>query len=427
MKRAPLDARYAPPDTTAVARRASPAESCALVARQPIYGTAMSVIAYELRYAQPDPPHADPPPDAAQATLRMIADAALEIGLDRLGNGLPVHIHHPRELLLQGPLPSVQPERVTIEVVEDIPDDRPLIEAIQALRARGHRIALANYSPRVRDSALLHSVDLVKIDVREEDAAEAVHVLRRLQHPGLQLIATEVATIERFEYCAELGFDGFQGEFLQHPQTLRAQRLPTSRLNILRLLAELQNDNCAIADLERLVAQDVSLSYRVLRCINSSYYSLPKKIDSIRQAIVILGLDNLRQLCALVSLHNLGDRPASLFVTAMARARMCEQLGRLNGAPDPSAYFITGLFSMLDVLTAMPLAEIVGELPLARPIARALTAEEGALGAALRCTRAYERAAWNSIAYADVDPSLIRAAYVDAVFWAEQARAMLTA
>jgi len=177
---------------------------------------------------------------------------------------------------------------------------------------------------------------------------------------------------------------------------------------------------------EQLLSQNVSMSYHVLRCINSSYYNLPRKIDSIRQAIVILGVESLRQLCALLCLQGFDDRPPSLYIHAMTRARMCEQLGRLGGAKDCGPFFITGLFSLLGALVGMPTQRIVEELPLSAAVARALVAGEGALGEALQCARAYERAAWNHVVYGALPPHLIRAAYVDALFWAEQARTLIS-
>src|SRR6185312_1102701 len=174
-----------------------------------------------------------------------------------------------------------------------------------------------------------------------------------------------------------------------------ARRVPVSRLGALRLAASLQNKDYSLDEIERLLSQDVSLSYRVLRCINSSYYNLPRKIDSIRQAIVILGLDTLRQLCGLLCLQGLDDRPPSLIVQAMTRARMCEQLGRLGGAKDAGAFFITGLFSLLNAMVGLPIQKIIEELPLTPAITQALVTGAGDLGQALQCTRAYERAAWD--------------------------------
>jgi EAL and modified HD-GYP domain-containing signal transduction protein len=410
---------------TAPAPTKTSKEAPVLVARQPIYGQAMNVIAYELLYKESTTTAASA--DARRTTVGMVADAALEIGLDRLAGALPVHINYPRELVVQ-PMPvSLQPERVVIEVVEDLPNDTRLIEGVMALRARGHRIALDDYSPRINGSALLDHVHMVKIDVSQESPEELARDLPALAARGVKLIAQEVSSVEQFERCCELGFEGFQGDFLQRPQTFRVRRVPTNRLATLRLIAVLQDPNCTIEAIEQLVAQDVSLSYRVLRCINSSFYNLPRRIDSVRQAIVILGLDTLRQLCTLVALQGFDDRPPSLFITAMTRARMCEQLARLAGTADPAPYFITGLFSMLDVLTGMRMTQVLEELPLAEPVQRALIAREGELGAALRCTRAYERASWEKVSFAGIAAPLIRAAYVDAVFWAEGAQALVAA
>jgi EAL and modified HD-GYP domain-containing signal transduction protein len=384
----------------------------------------MTVVAYELLYADTVAPAAASRA-ATDATLRVVTDAALEIGLDRLAGGLPVHINYPAQLLGARPPLSLHSDRVVIEVLQEDAENVGLIDGIRALRERGHRIALDDYSPERGTPALLDLVDIVKFDVTRHTPDELRQLAPALVRRGLRLIAEKVDTIEQFEHCHQIGFEGFQGDFLERPQTFAAQRVPSSRLGTLRLVAAMQNEDYSIEEVERLVSQDLSISYRVLRCINSSYYSLPRRVQSIRQAIVILGIESLRQLCALVALQGFEARPPSLFVTAMARARMCEQLGRLAGAVETGGYFITGLFSLLDVLTGIPTAQIVDELPLAAPVERALVAEEGEMGAALKCVRAYERAAWRDVAFGTVSAELIRAAYVDAVFWAEQAQALV--
>jgi EAL and modified HD-GYP domain-containing signal transduction protein len=395
------------------------------VARQPIYDSAMAVMAFELLY-RPSPSETKARIiDPRQATLEVISSAALEIGLDRLSGGQPVHINFPMELLVDVPDLPLPPNLVVIEVLEDVRAEPAVIEGIRKLRARGHRIALDDYSPQVSDPRLLEFADIVKLEITHPPADQLAKLVKELKPRGVQLIAENVETPEDFESCVALGFTGFQGYFLQHPQTFRAKRVPSSRLSTLRLVASLSNEQYSIDEVELLISQNVSMSYHVLRCINSSYYNLPRKIDSIRQAIVILGLDHLRQLCCLLCLQGFDDRPPSLFVNAMTRARMCEQLGRLGGVQDTGPYFITGLFSLLNAMVGMPTQKIVEELPLSPAVSRALVAGEGDLGKALKCTRAYERAAWDHVTYGNLPPALIRAAYVDALFWAEQARTLL--
>lgn len=402
-----------------------PSAHClALVARQPIYAAAMTVLAYQLLYKEAGAPGASAAVGAREAALGVVADAALEIGLDRLAGDLPVHIRYPHELLASPAPLSLHPQRVVIEWVEDLPASAALRGGLKELRARGHRIALDDYSPRLNDPALLGEVDIVKIDVSQHSPGELESFVPALLRRGLTLIAEEVETVEQFEHGVQLGFTGFQGDFLQRPETFGAQRMPSSRLATLRLISALQNEQFSIGEVEELVSQDLSLSFRVLRCINSSFYNLPRKVESIRQAVVILGLDSLRQLATLVSLQCLDNRPASLFVTSMTRARMCEQLARLAGVRDSGPYFLAGLFSLLDVLTGMPISDLLDQLPLAPAVGQALLSQEGDIGAALKCARAYERATWGRVSYNGLEPTLIRAAYVDAVFWAEQTQAL---
>ena len=400
-------------------------EQDVFVARQPIYDAAMAVLAYELLYRPSPTDKKSRIIDPRQATLGVISSASLEIGLDRLSGGKPVHINFPAELLVDVPELPLPPNLVVIEVLEDVRAEPAVIEGIRKLRARGHRIALDDYSPQVSDPRLLEYADIVKLEVTHPAPGELHKLTKELEPRGLQLIAENVETPEDFESCIALGFTGFQGYFLQHPQTFHARRVPSSRLSTLRLVASLSNEEYSIDEVELLIGQNVSMSYHVLRCINSSYYSLPRKIDSIRQAIVILGVDQLRQLCSLLCLQGFDDRPPSLFVNAMTRARMCEQLGRLGGAKDTGPFFITGLFSLLNAIVGMPTQKLVEELPLSPAVARALVAGEGDIGKALQCTRAYERAAWEHVAYGNLPSSLIRAAYVDSLFWAEQARSLL--
>jgi EAL and modified HD-GYP domain-containing signal transduction protein len=414
------------PRTSGATDAPAQASGLALVARQSVYDASLTVIAYELLYRGSATAVSADVVDSSQATLRVIAIAVLEIGLDRLSAGLPVHINYPAELLAKNPPVAAPAERVVIEVLQGVRGKPNVIEGISALRARGHRIALDAYSPKVSDSALLEVADIVKIDVSQHSTSELANLVEALRRRRLTLIAQNVETAEELQRCVALGFEGFQGYFLQHPLMFSARRVPSTRLGVMRLIALLQNEDVSLDDIEALLSQDVSLSYRVLRCINSSYYGLPRKIDSIRQAIVLLGMTKLQELCALVALQGFDDRPPSLFVIAMTRARMCEQLAELRGFRNRASFFITGLFSMLDALTGIPIGELVPELPLSVPVTRALLAEEGDLGAALRCVRAYERGTWGQTPYGGLPPEGISAAYVEAVSWAEAARALIS-
>jgi EAL and modified HD-GYP domain-containing signal transduction protein len=402
-----------------------PEAAALLVARQGVYDRAKTVIAYELLYRRSAAAQTAEIVDGNQATLQVITNAVVEIGLDRLADDLPVHINYPRDLLV-GPAPlPVHPQRVVIEVLENVRAEPEVLQGLATMRARGHRIALDDFALGVSDPGLLAVADIVKIDVSQHSPEQLAKLVAALKKRQLSLIAERVETAEEFERCHEVGFDAFQGYFLQHPRIFSSKPVPSSRLGTLRLVATLQSDDSSIKDIEQLISQDVSLSYRVLRCINSSYYNFNRKIDSIRQAIVILGFEKLRQLCALIALQGLEDRPPSVFIDAMTRARMCEQLGRVRQVRETPRLFITGLFSTLDALTGLPMAELLGALPLAPQVTHALTAHEGELGAILREVVAYERGIWNEADFAGISPEAVQDIYLEAVSWASATQAMV--
>ena len=393
----------------------------AVVARQAIVDASRNVVAYELLYRRTEAAQDAQAADGERATLEVIANAVLEIGLDRLSPDLPVHINYPRELLVKRVAPPVFPQRVVIEVLENVRADAETLGAIAALRARGHQIALDDFSPTVTDMKLLEHADIVKLDLSQHTPEDFAQLATSLKSRRLRLIAERVETVEDFERCVALGFDGFQGYFLQHPKTFSTRPIPSNRLGALRIVSLLQKDDSEVSDIERLVSHDLGLSYRILRCINSSYYGFSKKVDSIRQAVLILGFERLRQLCALVALRDLGERPASVFVDAMARARMCERLGPLRGMRDGAALFIMGLFSTLDVLTGMSMGDVLKELPLNEDLVHALQTRQGMLGGVLREVMAYERGAWQPTTFRGLKPEVLQAIYVEAIEWAEAA------
>src|SRR5215470_8725817 len=163
-------------------RPATPAtEHDVFVARQPIYDAAMAVMAYELLYRPSPSDNKSRVIDPRQATLGVISSAALEIGLDRLSGGKPVHINFPTELLVDVPELPLPPDLVVIEVLEDVRAEPAVIEGIRKLRARGHRIALDDYSPQVSDPRLLEYADIVKLEITHPGPGELHKLVKELK------------------------------------------------------------------------------------------------------------------------------------------------------------------------------------------------------------------------------------------------------
>lgn len=402
-----------------------PAAQLAFIARQAIYDASANVVGYELLYRRAESAGTALINDDTQATLHDVVQVAIELGLDRLSDKLPVHIHYPSELLESALLPPFPAARVVIEVSESVSSNPKLLAGLAAFRAAGYRIALDGFRPGVSDSALLPAADIVKLDISNFSDAELAGLVRSLRKLPVTLIAEHVETGSELERCRALGFDAYQGYFLQHPQMFAGRPAPSNRLVALRLVAYLQGKEPNINEVARLISKDVSLPYQVLRCINSSYYGFTRKVASIQQAAVILGFEKIHQLCALVALRRIEERPPSLFIEAMTRARMCEQLGvQRDLTVDSASLFVTGLFSMLDAITGIEMGELLKDLPLSAPVTQALLGQEGPLGAILREVIDYERGAWSVTAYRGLSPARMRSIYFEAIRWAHLTYAM---
>ena len=392
----------------------------AQVARQPIFNGKLEIIGYELLYRALGATSAQIS-DAAAATATVIVGAAMDIGLSQLVGDKPAYINFPHELLINPrPLP-MQPKRIVVEVLEDVKPDREVLAGLASLRQEGYRIALDDYNDRAGSSALLGAADIVKIDIQDYSSARLRDSVERLRSAERELIAEKVETWEQFSLCKSLGFGGYQGYLLERPQILSAQRAPTSRLATLKLMIELNDPDVAVPKIERLIAGDVGMSYRLLRCINSSFYHLPRAVSSVRQAVVLIGLNELRKLCAAVTLAGFDDQPGYVPVQALVRAKMCEDLCVAGGLRGSEAYFMTGLLSMVDVLLQQPLHEALGKLPLSAQVQTALLEHKGSLGEALRCSLDYEHARWDSLSFMGLSATAVADIYREAVVWADTA------
>lgn len=396
------------------------------VGRQPIYTRQLDVFAYELLFRSGESNWADIL-DGDRATSQVILNTFMEIGLDTIVGQKPAFINLTRDFILQDYSQIFPAGRVVMEVLEDVLVDAELVEAVRRLSAQGYTIALDDFIYHERLQPLVEIADIIKVDVLALDHTalqEHVAILRQYQ---VKLLAEKVETQDEFKYCRDLGFDYFQGYFFCRPEVIKGQRMPANRLVTLQLLAKLQDPAADFRDLEELISRDVSLSYKLLRIINSAFYSLPRKVDSLGRALFMLGTRSITTWVSLIILAGIDDKPHELMVTAMMRAKMCELLAQALGQAGKDTFFTVGLFSALDALLDSPMEEILQSLPLSDHITAALLSYEGLLGAALRCVLAYERGDWHEVHCPSLDRAVITDAYLQAIAWATETSSRLAA
>jgi EAL and modified HD-GYP domain-containing signal transduction protein len=394
------------------------------VGRQPIYDLQLNVIAYELLFRSSETNQAGPL-EPFQATAQVLLNTFLEIGLEALVGPKRAFINFSRGFLLLDYMQLFPPDRVGIEVLEGTVVDAELLEAVRQLSARGYTIALDDFILHDHLRPLVELADLIKLDILALERPALEEHVALLRPYGVKLLAEKVETYDQFHTCKALGFDYFQGYFLCQPEIVTGQRSPTNRLALLHLLAEIQRPDLTFEELEALLSQDVSLSYKVLRIANSAFYARLSKIESLKQALLRLGLRTIVTWTSLLLLAAVDDKPQELLRIAMVRAKMCEQLCVAFGQHEGAAAFLVGLLSVLDALLDRPMAELLEALPLAEGLIQALLYHQGVLGQTLHSVLDYERGLWEEVSALQIDPEAIVDAYLTAVGWTVEMGDML--
>jgi EAL and modified HD-GYP domain-containing signal transduction protein len=319
------------------------------------------------------------------------------------------------------PLPKSSGSLV-LEILEDIEPTPALVEAVRGLREQGYIIALDDfvYSPHLQP--LVDLANIIKIDITQMDEQGLADHVQRLKNDKRLLLAEKVETHGEFEYCQYLGFDLYQGYFFCRPNIVKGRQLPTNRLALMQLLSELQREDADLGKLEKLISQDVTLSYRLLRLINSAAFALTTQVESISRALMLLGLDAVRNWASLLALSNIDDKPVELVRSSAVRARMAELVGAVvDSGVEPGTYFTAGLFSNLDALVDKSMEAVLEELPLSESVSTALLTGRGSVGIVLQVVLAYEQAEWEELEKLNtgIPLSTLRQHYLEAIAWAD--------
>ncbi|MGM0595343.1 MAG: EAL and HDOD domain-containing protein, partial [Pseudomonadota bacterium] len=390
------------------------------VARQPIYNRRLELVGYELLYRDNKLPRACFE-DGAKASSQLIINTFMGFGLESIVGSNPAFINLTRDFFIdERPIP-MSCEQVVLEIAEKRLPEPHVLHGLQQLAADGYVIALDDFVFKPELEPLLELAQIVKIDHRSL-GREGVAKQAQLCRPyGVKLLAERLERPEEMEYCRELGFDYFQGYFFCKPQLVQARSQPANRAVTLQLLEKLQDEQADMEQLEQIIIQDVTLTYKLLRYLNCATYALRREINSVREALMLIGTRQVRQWALLLMMSSYDEgKPRELIATALVRAHMCEQLARLQPeCCDPQQAFTVGLFSTLDAVMDTPMEELLDTTTLSAPIKLALLAYEGALGQLLKQVLRYERGDWEPLANEGEGRRDYTDAYLQAVQWSD--------
>ena len=395
-----------------------------LFARQPIYNSKQQVVAYELLFRSPRSGNSAGKIDGDQATAQVLLKGFGEHDIDELTNGKKAYVNFTRNLLINPP--SLPKNKLVIEVLENIEPDDEVIAALHILKKRGFTVALDDFLLTQETEKFVPFADFIKVDVLQITGEKLKQHVEHLKRYQAKLIAEKVENHDVMQECLALGFQFFQGYFLCKPEIVTGVSISESKQSVLKLISQVNNPEVEIEDLVKTIAVDPALSYKVLRLINSSAIGLQKHIESLNQALTLLGITAIRNWATFLLLANNDTKPRELCVITMCRAKFCEIIGtQLGGRSLGESCFTVGLLSNIDAFMDIPMEEVLQRLKLAEPIENALLKKEGELGKILQVVTFYERGLWAKINWAflrekGIQANQVNMFYGNSIIWATQ-------
>jgi len=394
------------------------------VARQPIFKKNKKLYGYELLF-RGGMSNAFPDIDGDTATSKLLSNSYFNIGMDQLTGGKVAFINFTQDLLVRK-IPMMFPiDNMMVEILEDVNPNKEFVNACLDIFKAGYAIALDDFVFKEELKPLIKLAQIIKIDFMLTPIEEIKQLVNMLKGSKIKFLAEKIETYDEFKTALSMGFTYFQGYFFSKPEILSGEEITPSKITLLQIVGEANKKDCNFDKLEKLINRDVSISYKLLRYINSAFFKRACEISTIKHAIVLLGEKEIKRFISLVATAELAsDKPDELVRTSIIRARFCELLGlnSRNGA-DVSELLLMGLFSLIDAMLDKTRENIMQNLPLSKNIKQALIETKGELVDYLKFVSYYETANWDPcgsiISKIRVDEDKIPEFYQDAVNWAD--------
>ncbi|WP_119394193.1 EAL and HDOD domain-containing protein [Salinibius halmophilus] len=392
------------------------ARPAALFARQPIVTDSMRIVGYELLFRGEG--YDSKSFDGDRATTEVLLNAFTELDLESAVNNELAFINYTKPLL------SNPPEhfkgQLVIELLETIDVDEEFVQLIATLSQSGYVFALDDFEPGSKAEALIPHIKYIKLDVQAltNDQIQAFCHNTKYQH--LTIIAEKIESYEQYEFCRNLGIPLFQGYYFAKPEVMSGENLSPSKLVTLQLLANLSNPKVGFDEIQDIVASDATLTYKLLKLVNSSYYRRATEIESLRHAMVILGINGMRSVVSMLLMVSLNENNPAMQSISLTRAHFMEALAqRLQ--PDLAAQaFTTAVLSALQQSLGERADVMIASLQIIERIKLALKDRSGLLGSMLTIAIANERLVeedmdWNLLTSSGIDRSELAEMYIEAV------------
>lgn len=389
-----------------------------LMARQPIFNVNKETVAYELLYrADSISNEAVFDFSGSVATVNVLLNAYTSIYQNNQLKRMPAFINLTYDLLVNGTLPKLPSNQIVLEILEDVEVTPALIESVKALREKGYTIALDDFIYDDKFIALIKLVQIIKVDVIDMSFAQVTEQVHKLKPYKVTLLAEKIETHAMFKHCKELGFKLFQGYFLSKPEIVEGINLNPTRTKLLALIQALQNPNISVDAIENLILQDPVFTFKIQRIVNSSAHGLVPEISSIKEAIIILGVPEIKKWALIIVMLSNDNKSEELARQLLIRGCMCEKIALASGVKDATGYMIAGMMSGVNALLDIELEDLLDQTPLSSEIKAAISTGNGVMGKILQNTINFGNGNWRELSH-DIDNVVYDNAYRESLNWA---------
>ncbi len=366
------------------------------LARQPIFDREQNIYGYELLYR-----HSQDNTfcgiDDDQATTELIYNSFLVIGLEDLTDGTKAFINFSKNLV-NSDLPLLLPkEHIVIEVLERDEATQETIDACKRMRELGYTLALDDFVFEESFLPLVDTADIIKVEFHAVSHAVQRSMLQKYGRK-VKFLAEKIETREEFQLALDLGYDYYQGYFFSKPAMVCKLDITTLNTSLMSVFDELNKHEPSYSVISGIIESDLGLSYKLLKLTNSAFFSVRKKITSIQYALSYIGLKELYQWISLMMLKDFqAVENAEMLKLSIVRGKLMELLsGFLHKKASRSEYYLTGMFSFIDVLLNRPMDQIMQGLPFSDQVKQALCGEDNELRQMLNYVVACENGDWNN-------------------------------
>lgn len=357
------------------------------LARQPIFDRQMNIYSYELLYRSSSENNYFEGIDAQQATAEVINNAFFINELDDLTDGTKAFINFTEQLLLDEAPLLLPKDKIVIEVLEDVQPTKEVIAVCKKLRDEGYTIALDDFTFDEKFIPLIELADIIKVEYPAVSIEKQRYFIDKYKKEhGIIFLAEKIETREQQQIALDLGYDLLQGYFYSKPVIVTGKEIGILDTSIFQIIQEIEKDEPDYSILTNIIERDLSLSYKLLKIVNSVGYGSRHRINSINQALVRLEIDEIKKWVYLLMLQEKRNvHNKELIKISLIRAKLMELMAfELKSSYDYSDFFLTGMFSSIDVLLNKDMEEIVETLPLVEHVEAALLGEDNELNQLLQ-------------------------------------------